>query len=245
MKIGVFGDSFASDLPEFTASWIQVLKSKGYDVTAHGAPSTSSWFSYTRFLEHYYNYTHIIFMYSHANRLSTISPELISRIGCGFSADQLIDANRFYSNLDKKTREDVMSLAKANDVINEYGVADQLKHFIQQSIFKEVTSICADNNIKLINVALFQCSMHDPSILDPEKFNATFMYNLITVSLKEVLTACKTIEAQQQFFDNETRACHLTDRNNIVLAGLFENALINYDTKLIVNLAEHDGFVYG
>lgn len=62
MKIGIFGDSFATDY-DGDSAWVNLLKAD-YDVTTHAWGGTGIDWSYYQFLEHHTKYDKIIFVVS-------------------------------------------------------------------------------------------------------------------------------------------------------------------------------------
>lgn len=70
MKIGIFGDSFANHLCDKndTLAWFQILE-KEFDITNHGQPGTSLYWSSTEFFKHHQNYNKIIFCVTAPGRI--------------------------------------------------------------------------------------------------------------------------------------------------------------------------------
>lgn len=241
MKIGVFGDSFsvshaaAHDLPN--TSWVKVLADRGLDITNHGKTGTSAWWSYTEFLKHYHNYSHIIFMYSHFFRISTTSPELISNVG-KFHSVELLEQSRMFNNLSQKEKADIKQLTEANLVIEKTGKAVQLQMFVQQQIFNQVNTICDSNNIKLINIDIFS-DQKKHSCVSNENSTGSFFYNLFDVGRYELT------HTNDNVWHGDRRCCHLNKHNNVVLADiLLETLYQGCDRNIAQNLFEHPGFVY-
>lgn len=75
MKVAVFGDSYADELTKSDVagykSWIEILREKYYpDLTCYGVSASSLYFSYDLFLEHHEKYDKIIFLATVAGRLT-------------------------------------------------------------------------------------------------------------------------------------------------------------------------------
>jgi hypothetical protein len=78
MKLGIFGDSFATLTTETTKNseyaWFNILSNKlNYEVCTHGLSGTSIYQSYKKFLEHYKSYDKIIFVLSDVSRYTKFS----------------------------------------------------------------------------------------------------------------------------------------------------------------------------
>lgn len=74
MKLGIFGDSFATFTgakPSENAehAWFDILSNKlNYELCTHGLSGTSIYYSYKNFLEHYKSYDTIVFILSEVSR---------------------------------------------------------------------------------------------------------------------------------------------------------------------------------
>jgi hypothetical protein len=240
VKIGVFGDSFcllinkSNGLPD--ASWVSVMMNRGFDITSHGKQSTSSWWSYEKFLKHYHEYTHIIFMYSHFDRISTTSTEFISEIGW-FPSMEILENSRRFKDLPDNIKHEVTVLTEANSIMWEKKVAAPMQRFIQQQVFNQVNNMCAQSNKKLINVDIF-----DDLNISNKNHAGSYLCKLLDVSVRETINS--GISTSDVFY-NDIRSCHLSDHNNRALADIMiETINQDCDKKIVQDLFTNPGFAY-
>jgi hypothetical protein len=241
MKIGVFGDSFctllkskSNGLPD--ASWVSVMIDRGFDITSHGRPGTSSWWSYEQFLKHYHEYTHIIFMYSHFCRISTTSTEFISELAWFPSVEILENSPRF-KDLPDNIKHEVTVLTEANSIMWENEYALHMQRFIQHQVFDQVNTMCAQSNKKLINVDIF-----DDLNISNKNHAGSYLCKLNDISVRETINSGITTEDSHY---SDVRSCHLSDHNNRVLADIMiETINQDCDNKIVQDLFTNPGFAY-
>lgn len=248
MKIGVFGDSFSISYSPDDTGWVSVIKNRGYDITSHGCSGTSSWWSYEQFLSHFTEYTHIIFMYSHHDRISTAATELIETgslppVG-HFPSEALLTYSETFNCLPDNKKNIMVALTTANRIANDSGRYFSMKRFIEQQIFDQVNAVCANANTKLINVGIW-CDKK--TTISDQNSTGSFLYNLFEVSVSEkdspFVPGSFVPGSTSRFTD--TRDCHLSKHNNAVLADIFLEILQQgCDRNINQNLFEHPGFVY-
>jgi len=204
MKLGIFGDSFASTLPNIIdESWPVLLYQ--YAGCTHDQPyrylyargGTSHWYSFTKFMENYQKYDHIVFVHSNTFRWPAMPPGLEGEAwNIGFVDNKKMKA---YNNV----RKDIFP--------------QELLSFLWVSVFKEVNRICEENDIYLINIIAFG---DDPDFEIPDtKFPV--LSDLNSVSKKEIVTIngrCITVFDIIGELGYEIRNAHLNKPNNEILA---------------------------
>lgn len=185
-------------------------------------------------------------MYSHYARISTVATELIetgslSPVGY-FQSETLLTYSDTFNCLPDNEKNIMVVLTTANRITNDSDRYDNMKRFIQQQLFDQVNAVCAKANIKLINVDVFETRF---TRLSDQKSTGSFLYNLFKVSLSEQDSPLALHNRVENTHPVDTRDCHLSNHNNIVLADiLLETLHQGCDRNINQDLFEHPGFVY-
>lgn len=234
MKIGVFGDSFADRFMcrvnggIADESWLQYLEDQGHHVECYGLSSTSTWYSFERFLPLYEYMDAIVFVYSHHSRVHSMPKQY--RLFAGFANRPIenLTENHMYKNCSSEDRENIMTIVKAANLTSN----PTFNLFVQHKIFEEVNKLCREKNIKLVNILPFA---DEDSIKDFELKSAhgDCLYDLIPVVDKEM-------EIQN---GTDPRQCHLSLENNTILGKVIVESL-NSNSPTNINLSKEVNFVY-
>lgn len=228
MKIGIFGDSFADNSTEnprfpIDESWIKHISDMGHDVTSFGRTGTSTYYSFTKFLEEYKNFDHIIFSYSSNHRMHHM-PNGLEQLSFLFSMDEFMKTGRSDEYMDHR-RPVLDKILEARAVNIDY----HFDIYVKQKIFNDVNSICKNNNIKLVNILPFDSGNSSHSIKFDER-QGSCLCKLVDVSLKELSITI-----------GDSRWCHLSQENNKVLADII---IDSFSDNNVIDLSKHTGFVY-
>lgn len=230
MKLGIFGDSYASH-GDYDTSWPNFLNlSLGCEEARNYAcPGTSHWFSYKRFIakeqkknsiigyiENYQYYDTIVFCHTNSMRWPEMpSGEHGRAWNIGYRSDPVVDKYN-------KIRQDIMS--------------EQLLNYISFNIFRDINRLCLENNIYLVNILCFPLDF----ILPPTKFPV--LINLSQISRKEQVIYNGKLEfienLNSKLVRGDRRDCHLNHLNNKRLADIVENLIKNKTYNINLDLLE-------
>lgn len=245
MKLGIFGDSFATcSHDDVGYTWPKLLymeseiegqvdKNESF-TTCFARPGTSAYWSYNNFINQRHRFDHIIFCTTYHNRwpllprdIETYGWNIHSHDVPGFP-DELKQMNKFY-----------------------YDIFDHnLLRLINRSIFREVNEICKKENKYLVNIICFDKDHYDQSLTDFPIF-----WNLHHVSENESiiingenLTMREYVNERQNY---DRRQCHMGHKNNLILKNILLDCLRNKRMDLRVDLfntnyhwAGHDDSLY-
>ena len=149
MKLGIFGDSFAT-IPEPAlhtliedVPWMTLVKQHLVcSMKVHSLQGTSLWFSFEKFMKYHAKYTHIVFCYTDPSRINYMPVHLATH-----------SVVREVSDIDH-THTPPGDVAELLAIINAQKIAynSQLDLFIYQQIFEKINEICFSKNIKLVNL---------------------------------------------------------------------------------------------
>jgi hypothetical protein len=235
MKIGVFGDSFAtevidhrymSDVTRNNESWVVNIRQKGYDITTFGEGATSTYFSYTKFIENYKDFDHIVFCYSSSQRIHNLPPEYRYLSNFLFQERNLPFSNAF-NNLTQEQQDQVRRIFDVARFLQD----DDFDKFVIQSVFENVNRLCKNNKIKLVNILPFYNDNH--SYVDFTNRSGDCLYGLLRVSAKEL----------PNLNGVDPRFNHLSMENNIVLSTIVLESRKNPYSN-IVDLEKDSRFVF-
>jgi hypothetical protein len=228
MNLGIFGDSFASmpdpimdSLPE-DKPWMELVKENlNCSMKIHAQPGTSLWFSFEQFMKYHEKYTHIVFCYTSPDRLNYM-PEHLARFSNISSEKEIQDSN---------VKEELLVIIAARKLL--YNKALDL--FIFTQIFEKVNEICFVKNIKLVNLFIANQNTHQ---LDLNNRKGNCLLNLVEISLRETEILDRIVPKLY-----ETRCCHMSRENNIVLSEIILDSLhaSKYD---IISLEKNKNFVF-
>lgn len=234
-SIGIFGDSFASPYIFLgkgqkilhTLSW-PVLLSKKFNVSfMGGVPGTSVFYSYKQFLENNANLDTIIFVITDSNRLYTNNHKL--------KISDLDTTRQKLKNID--VRDPDYFYYKAAELYHQWLSDAELNQFTCKKCLESIQNICQKENKRLILVPGFQ-----NSDINVENFKVA----LVDVFLKELKTQFNNVDYKQENY--RTRACHLSEKNNAILAELMakiingENITIGIDNFLFEKVSNPEKY---
>jgi hypothetical protein len=208
MKIGIFGDSFASrDKSNPTDSWIDVLE-KEFEVEVHSKSSSNLFFSVTKFKEHYQKYDKNIFIVTSPGRI-----KLSDRVPVNNDQQRYVAT---VASLDwrihlAKSHENSSNLLRAYQAVKDYYSYiqdDEFDYYIHSLMLNDIKKI--SNNIIMIPAFKnsypeknINMSLYDIYIKENKKFN----FSQFSTNLKD------------------TRNCHMTYENNLILGNKIMNCL--------------------
>jgi hypothetical protein len=223
MKIGVFGDSFASG--EYgPLGWASVLQTyHQYNIHNFGVSSTSLFWSYQQLIENIDNFDVIIFVATSHGRLYW--PDTSCKLHHISSPGTIQHAI--------KTNPPIHELAifKAAEQYYLNLCNDEFDTFVHSQILTQIGKLCKKRAKKLILIPAFDINI---------RYQSVFQCSLIAVTFKELATQFGPNAAwrNEKHFTGG-RANHMSAANNIVLAGIVNKLLRN--TVCSVGL---DDFVY-
>jgi hypothetical protein len=235
VKIGVFGDSFADRVipPAFTKrgyvdeSWMQYLENQGHRIECYGLSSTSTWYSYERFLPLYEYMDAIVFVYSHHGRVHNMPhPYELFATFAGRPLASLTESH-MYKQCSSEDQENILNLIKSVNLMEN----DKFNWFVQHQIFKEVNKLCREKNIKLVNILPFE-QKHSIKNYDLNSAHGDCLYDLLPVVIKEM-----NIQTA------DSRQCHLSLENNTILGKVIVESL-NSSSPETINLSKEVSFVF-
>lgn len=218
MKLGIFGDSFASDqispIPISGEPWVNTLtRLLDADYSLHALHGTSIWWSFKNFLKHYKNFTHIVFVYSQHNRWPFLQKQYESMHH--ITSKQIIPTG--VSENEEKSKI-AKILLDAYPIVND----EEFDLYMYQKIFNDVNYICEKNNITLINFMPFD----NGELLDYSAQKGFRIYNAIEL-LRYEQTKLNSKERDrfiQMMYTGDLRYCHMNWKNNkLVATRMFEN----------------------
>ncbi len=245
MKLGIFGDSFATcSFDNVGYTWPKLLfKEEDIDgvvskdmrsTDCYAIAGSSAFWAYSHFINRRHLYDHIIFLTTYHNRwpllpkeIESYSWNIHSHDVPGFP-DELKHMNKFYY-----------------DIFNM-----DLLRLINQSIFRQVNEICKTENKYLINIICFDKDHYDFSITD---FPIFYNLNLVSSGEKivvdgEDLTMRQYVNDRQNY---DRRHCHMGHANNMIFKNIMLDSLRNKTMNLQVDLyntnyhwAGHDDSLY-
>ena len=221
MKIGVFGDSFASLKFEqnTTLTWVDFLSEK-YDVTNFALPSSNLYYSANKFMETVSSFDKIIFVATVPGRLHF--PDWVT-VGNRdkFIAGLEVAEWKFNNSTKHLTSIEIKALKAA---IDYYTYIDDVKfnNFIQQLMIKKVIDSRPDAIVLPVSKSSYgePDLMHSTSLLDI--FNKENQAWGITAT-----------DLLNNYVD--LRNCHMTAENNVVLANKVEQWLDGQPVEIILD----------
>jgi hypothetical protein len=249
MKIGIFGDSFASEghMPVITPgknpqistyideSWMNFIRKRNYEIISYGVPGTSSFYSFKKFMNHYKEYTHIVFLWSAFERIPNM-PELYKNFSSCYNVNHLENFKHILGRYTDKQIEEIKTIINAHSLT--------LDHFftswMHQKMFDDVNILCKQSNIKIINIFSFLSEKYDYN-MDFSKQAGDVWCGLFKISRKE--QSIFGFNSMSLGFDS--RACHLSKENNKVLASLILDKFLKNDSNVdVVDLNKNKNFIY-
>lgn len=208
MKIGIFGDSFASE--EWRpGGWSCLLQTQyQYNIQNFAISATSLFWSYQQLIKNIDNFDTIIFVATSPGRLywpdTTRKLHYISSIG---TTQLAIKTDPPIHDLAVFTAAEQYHLNLAND---EFDV------FVHNQILNEISKLCKERGKKLILIPAFDINIGRQT---------AFRCSLIDVTLREL--AAQFGPNHRWYSEKNTRSNHLSAANNIILAGIVNKLLCN------------------
>ena len=227
MKIGVFGDSFASLKFEqnLTPTWVDILSEK-YDVTNFALPSSNLYYSVNKLKEEHEQFDKIILVATVPGRLQ-IPDWIDAGINQHRYATNLLNVESELSHWHSLTTEEKgylginFNLIRAFEAARDYFIyLDDQKYnsYIQKLMIDEILRLRNDTIIIPVNIDSFGS--------DPKTMN---IRTLSDISHKENFAWHETYQNLQtrKIGTNlrDFRNCHMTAENNVILAKKAEEWL--------------------
>jgi hypothetical protein len=237
MKIGIFGDSWAKTITSSEGkknhdgyAWWELLSEK-YEVTNFGVPGSSVYFSYEEFNTHYRKFDKIIFLAAEPGRLTfeigseiknpRLAPEFKRHCNSYGTAD-------YYSTVFNNPRfpEDSARINAAKEyflwLLNRKEQAEY-----RRLLLNEIKNLKADTLILIpsepwdpVNNQVIPCLL-DISNMETDHFGKGSLQDLMSQGYTDI------------------RPCHLTRKNNKILA----DKITNWIDNLIIPSFNKDDFV--
>lgn len=234
MRIGIYGDSFAS--PHNTdqsknISWVSVLKTliPNCDIENHGRGATSVFYSYKKFLQTCSNYDKIIFLITNPDRytkevkLSTTSTYISS-----INQTDIDNLNTFVgSSKDKLTPTDYKIL---NDLKGWFMSTDsEFNLNMTELMMKDMEKIHND-------IIFFPCYSYSISL--DQRFQYGLSDNMYMNNLYKRQAELLNIEPWSMNESMTNIANHLGEEFNLFIAKVFANKIMNncWDWSDVVNV---------
>lgn len=222
--LGTFGDSYADpNSPSNSKPWMNFLAEKlNMPVENHGRSGTSVWYSYEKFLHNYNKFSHVVFTYSHFDRINYLPKQF--------------EGKHFKKPMDEwfqgKDKTEMLKESIIRNVVQTYFKYlhnEQLQIFLYQKIYEEIESICAKHNIKVIHNFAFEPCRFD------KKFYINFVdtlnvYGTDQISAEETNVWKPGSSHTGDFGVEDRRVCHFTEKNNKIFAEILFQ-LYNNDVK--------------
>jgi len=224
-KLGIFGDSFAdlnpADLTDKTINRIpwpcHLSNLLNAELTCFAKASTSTWWSYQKFLENFENFDTIIFCYSEYNRWHTLADGFQSLAG-------LIYEDRLEHH-EPHLREMGSYLLKVRPILDD----EKFNKFIYQNIFNDINLQCKKHNKKLVNILTFDHIWGNQDIV----INVSGSYGPVITGMAEI----SFLEFHygpnfHKIYRNkpDRRHCHMNPNNNFVIANIIKETLEGSNT---------------
>lgn len=203
MKIGVFGDSYAEKRSESNSWWHQ-LKNFGHEVISYGEGGSSINFSAKLILEKHTNFDFIIWCMTTPGRFSIEIP----------GQDKIFHTTSVLTHTGIRISKNI-PVEVDHEIVN--ACQTYLKYVFDPNFENVIGKALANYFLDVIpNLMIISCF---PPPLETD-FN---LYNLCTKELQQVFSDKETHEVYKNW--NDIRTCHLTVKNNQILAEIIANNL--------------------
>ena len=201
-KLAIFGDSYArkdaSDINE--KSWPEFLI--GYDITNFGDAGTDLWFSYNLFLKNYQQFDNIIFLITSPHRLTLFNPNVKIYPNQNYTTASIkLESATGVENEQYKLIVDYYNLIHNNE--KEEKLHQLMIDSVQQLRTDAIVYPCFDNTWSN-EIPLYSITKFEDKLLGLDK------------------------DARNNFYRKgirDSRACHMTEANNKIVAELFLSRL--------------------
>jgi hypothetical protein len=196
MKIGVFGDSYASNVEDnSTLSWVDILGKK-YDVVNYSSSGTSLFFSMQLFEEHQKKYDKIIFLVTCPGRI------LLDETSCINQGARSITGLR---NCEYKIS--TLDLSKEATIV--FNAVKDYFLYVQNSQFDSYVH----------NLMVEEIKRKRPDVILIPSFKDSF--NDVAMSVRDI----QEKEDGMNYVQEDRRHCHMSEINNKTFASKVEKWL--------------------
>jgi hypothetical protein len=224
MKVGIFGDSYASHIKEHVGeSWVSLIQSDpSFDITVHAKPGASGFWIYREYLKHYKNYDKIIYIVTYPHRLSLTFGTVASlnnldyhlgREDSGYSPSQIVVL--------RAIRDYLTYAMTDSDIEDQHTTWHHLMLDKVKQTKKEILMIPAFqyNNSEFSKyLALWQITQFEEMLWGPP--------------WHEYL-----LERGRR---GDNRQCHLTETNNKILYNIIADKIKSLNEFTILDLQKND-----
>jgi hypothetical protein len=219
MKIGIFGDSYGDEnlTQAKCIGWPTILSNRGYTIANFSKSGSSFYYSYKLYERHHKEFDKNIFLVTHPSRIhvNSFNVEQFKHVNPATLTEFISIASK---NKDKYNLKILQAVISYYQLIHNYEYAVDAQNALLSQILNHNTIVipCFSDSIKMTETSLFDWF---------EKENRFLKYNkLIEVTTKQGLKI------------EDSRVCHLTEENNVVLANLIEDAIKTDKVKLDLSI---------
>ena len=206
--LAIFGDSYArSDATDIQEkSWHEFMD--GYHITNFGDPGSCLWYSYDLFLQNHSKFDKIIFLVTSPNRITLTGPTVI------------------YRNQNYKTAKIKIELTTGKELEQYKTVRDyyELIHDVRKDAVTHQLMVSDIKQIRL-DAVVYPCFdntwSHESPLYNITKFEDQYLG--------------MTPEMRRELYRKglrDSRACHMIEENNKVVAKMFLSKLSGVDNTL-------------
>lgn len=216
MKIGIFGDSFAQSIiwpadvhSRVGKSWSEVLSEK-YQVTNFGLGGSSTYYSYNNFVDSHSKFDKVIFISSQPGRITLADDRILTSI---FMGEPRVRQVTSYHNAEdsinilRKMDPNSTDLLTLNAALNYFTYLENRHEQLT------INRLYEDAVLNLRPDALLM-----PAFIQRDKS----MVALQDISAKEIIHWGISMQEILKTH-REIRRSHMTEENNLILAGLIDN----------------------
>lgn len=248
MKIGIYGDSYASPTPhnnfEFIEelwderSWTYSLK-KEFSVTNYAKSGTCIWYSFEIFQNTFQEFDAIVFAWTDYTRVFVDTPfEGYSATLSHPAALAGYVAHTPDLNEDEFKKRTYKFLKTASEVF-PWLFSKSERIYLAQKCFLDVQNLCRTHGKRLVNICTFEDHDTIPNIFSREERFGPMLTGLQKVADRETLIKQRN---DGPFFDN--RSNHLFPVNNVALFNLVRERLLDLNMNDIYNCQHSNEFQY-
>jgi hypothetical protein len=200
MKIAVFGDSFANKTPPRTAWW-QMLRSHGHTVTSYGEAGSSINFSAKLLKEQHQDFDFVIWCITTPGRFSAQIP----------GSDQMFHSTRVIT-----TDGTIHNRYKNNKISVDPAMVTACQQYLKYFFDPDV-----ENLIGTSLAHYFLNTIPNLMIIPCFQMPLQTEFNLSEIARREIQTVFPRQELYSVYQSyRDIRTCHLTEKNNKILAEL-------------------------
>lgn len=215
MKIGIFGDSFAQSFiwpddlhSRVGKSWSEVLSEK-YDVTNFGLSGSSTYYSYDNFVRSHSKFDKVIFISSEPGRITLPKHSILSAGGFSYPRTHQICG---YADAEKS----LSYLQKNNSEIKAQAILEAAKNY-----YLHIENILEEQTVNNLYEDTISKIRPDSLVLSAFVRRSASNVILSDISAKEINHWGISMQEIQQTH-REIRRSHMTEENNLILAGLID-----------------------